>query len=1361
MRLYQASACLLFASQLQSTACSSDVQSTIVSATGEQQQQQQQQQQGEASSVYESLKEAKKNVSSSASAAAASAAAAASSIDHGKAMIDWIRAHGGFVHESLYIGPITSDDSLSSIGEGKVEHSYNNTPYGLFTRDTLPVGTTILQIPYELTIHTHADKDFDQCETARKLHKELIKGADSFYAPYVQYLSETQTKGQVPTLWSAAGNQLLKDLLRHNDNDETIALPPYDVSSWEYLDVCQASPEEEFALELLRYRGWDEVLVPVYDMMSHSNDPNVMNTASSKIMRNLDKEPIVVKTVLEVSAKSQLYCSYNDYTGSQNLNEWYGTPGLLIDFGFVESLPQRWFFDQDRWNAEGFLDEDNYFEEHAAINFELSKSTVNGEVVVTWMHEDLREIDVLFAREALEHLKSFGSMRLQSRPEGVLEREFNMIKEYGAAMQFALETALYQHFYDPLLFGSADTYSNINEELYSEDRHYTCDHIQSHSFHGHETLEKVVSHYQRLEFDVHPETRETCFWLDMYVQQCTSYRPHYHEVAIHYTARYLDKVQRIAWIGGGDSMLLHDALKYPTLELALGLELDQKVTRYNYKYMGSQPHYDNDKVQWWYGDATKSLLMLPESYFGSFDMVVIDLSDTAMQLSVTSDLSIFAALSLLLRPGGIMVKNEEYLEQFSRVFDYTLQAHFYDVPIVCSQSFILGSYGTDFLATKPKDHEPSDLMFVNQRPDIQSDFGIWHDYRRNITRTNAHCRDDGEDATASPVEQTTSPGILMVVEAENVTANLASTMAVKELLVTALERDAKMIVTDAVVQEGSGVIGLALRTGYVIARMYPKYNYCALDIHFWSSFELQESVKKVLIDALGGGIVPKSVSSYRIVAGGMFGVDTWKDDAKKQGPRKVHDCQRQQESLRGPFTDQHNVDLIMKEMLSSLVSNEAKNMDVLVVCGAAGADCKTANTLKTISTVGQVHELRACDSLGDYMSMEICEMQTFTSLDKFAKASVEFEGFRALIIDPEAPLEIMQIVLNLFKTGNIWKYTKQEGFLILANSLDPTLSARRAFLDRFRRETTDPAFRAEVLFNSTDSSMEAGLFLYGVADAVDKVTKVVAKIEADTGLVSEMRNIAGGMFRYQYDFDPAQVYKHSDFDMTDVLAQWQSQRPTGFQSIFQFVKLTPEEQLDVHDKVMIFYPADEQWYPGKVVWVHPADDTVDVRYDSGDIGKGVSSRLIKKDASDTAASKDASSKNTDMITAEGIRDALQFALTETNFEGMEEAKVHHYVGPGEGSLTMAFWSGGNAVALWDGRSHIDVNLFTYTESVTVADSVQELFKKRIPFLKTALRDEQPRGYGRVVNYMRDVEEYKDDVPVWALHFSDKAETSME
>ena len=109
---------------------------------------------------------------------------------------------------------------------------------------------------------------------------------------------------------------------------------------------------------------------------------------------------------------------------------------------------------------------------------------------------------------------------------------------------------------------------------------------------------------------------------------------------------------------GGDNMLLQEFLKYPSLELAVGLELDQKVSRGAFKHFGTSPHFDNEKVQWWFGDASKSILMLPEEYFGSFDMVVVDLSDTVLALTVSKKLDVVAALSMLLKPGGVFCMNE-------------------------------------------------------------------------------------------------------------------------------------------------------------------------------------------------------------------------------------------------------------------------------------------------------------------------------------------------------------------------------------------------------------------------------------------------------------------------------------------------------------------------------------------------------------------------------------------------------------------------------------------------------------------------------------------------------------------------------
>ena len=85
-------------------------------------------------------------------------------------------------------------------------------------------------------------------------------------------------------------------------------------------------------------------------------------------------------------------------------------------------------------------------------------------------------------------------------------------------------------------------------------------------------------------------------------------------MSVHYAARYLKTIKRVLFVGGGDSILLHEILLYPGIATVVGLELDQKVVRMAFKYF--------DKVEWWFGDDTKSLLMLPKEYFGSFDMML-------------------------------------------------------------------------------------------------------------------------------------------------------------------------------------------------------------------------------------------------------------------------------------------------------------------------------------------------------------------------------------------------------------------------------------------------------------------------------------------------------------------------------------------------------------------------------------------------------------------------------------------------------------------------------------------------------------------------------------------------------------------
>jgi hypothetical protein len=75
-----------------------------------------------------------------------------------------------------------------------------------------------------------------------------------------------------------------------------------------------------------------------------------------------------------------------------------------------------------------------------------------------------------------------------------------------------------------------------------------------------------------------------------------------------------------------------------------------------------------------------------------------------------------------------------------------------------------------------------------------------------------------------------------------------------------------------------------------------------------------------------------------------------------------------------------------------------------------------------------------------------------------------------------------------------------------------------------------------------------------------------------------------------------------------------------------------------------------------------------------------------------------------------------------------------------------FWDGGNAILVWDGSIHIDINLYLDREDRTTAERFPAEFLSSIRHLELVARDEQPRGYGRVVNLVSEIR--RDYSPIW-------------
>eukprot|EP00957_Ditylum_brightwellii_P126489 9641989-Ditylum_brightwellii.AAC.1 len=455
-------------------------------------------------------------------------------------------------------------------------------------------------------------------------------------------------------------------------------------------------------------------------------------------------------------------------------------------------------------------------------------------------------------------LKDDMDILLYKRDPNIPEKEWDVIIDFTNAMVFAASFAIdyVEKQSCPegqcavILPGYDDFDKDVGLFIQPDYRKFSCDVneiMEELDEEPYEDLEMIQSFYQVINFFWNEDTNATCLDIDNTIQICDDFRPHYHEMSVHYSARYLGDIKRVLWVGGGDSMLLHEILKYQSLELAVGLEIDQKVVRYCYKHFGSQPHFDNEKVQWWFGDASKTLLMLPREYFGSFDLVFVDLSETVTSFTVTEKLDVLGTLALLVKPDGIILKNEVYFETFTSMFKYSAMVNWYDNPIICSQVMTIGSNTVDFL-NPTLQYTDLEALLIKPLTQISDPFEFYHDYAKNTT-SHPVCDKSGRDESS---KQERSPGILVVLEAENASVNLENGDTLKDIFTVSLQEEGLTVVSTDVTQSISNrtFVSIIFQEGYIVARIDPEHGYCGFDIHFWSSFHKQEDVKRALIAAV-------------------------------------------------------------------------------------------------------------------------------------------------------------------------------------------------------------------------------------------------------------------------------------------------------------------------------------------------------------------------------------------------------------------------------------------------------------------------------------------------------------------------------
>ena len=784
-------------------------------------------------------------------------------------------------------------------------------------------------------------------------------------------------QGSILTPQDLTTKSFFTDCLGGDDNDDE------KMTAWtrQYLEWA-------YATVLARTRSKDELFVPLLDLFNHHRGTQQWNVESSPSARTTttgttkqqqrekseddedddDDEDVndhthfvKVYTTRAIRAGEQLFLNYMECDDEYFRRQEYSVPSLLRDHGFVEDYPQRWKLPSHKVQYQIIFDivvkkkktrtevvvpvvvvtennkENGDDEKDAAAGHEKNLDDDDEEEYeLHWIMPQKVPAHSVFSKTLRKELT-----RLEGLQQWVMDDDDGTttippLTDTDTLIMPAHERHTSRQYYQSLRRAYQLSVTAVEAAVQllprqaNKDKPFmACDDFEQLFIEegGWYFYEGFTSFHQGIDFYYNPVTKDACLLLNMYLHACISNRPHYHEVFVHYPAHYLEKVERVLFIGGGDSMVLHEVLKYQEqdLQLVVGLELDQQVVRSTFARMGTSPHFDqHEKVEWWFGDAAQALNVLPTEYYGTFDLVIVDiLSVVADNLQVTDHLTIMEAALLLMKPEGIIVKNEDegYVPgntQVKKTFTtHTVDVMYYDVPVYCLQTFVIGSNSIDFSNNKlhpPVDHNIS-TWYLNDVHDFQAQFDTWYTSTNSIgdeeedSDDHKYCQ---EEETTTRIVEALSPssssstststsstpkksplGMIMIIEAEQIPIELLGedfSSGIQKTISDCFTSTTngigftELLTLDQVLGLPGGSMGYTLtfvyKEGCVTARCFPEKQYCAVDVQLWKQVHLTERVRKELLMAMG---VYESSSVYRIVTSGIVGVEE-NDTNEKIGP---------------------------------------------------------------------------------------------------------------------------------------------------------------------------------------------------------------------------------------------------------------------------------------------------------------------------------------------------------------------------------------------------------------------------------------------------------------------------------------------
>jgi len=448
--------------------------------------------------------------------AAATVAAASNDpevIDHAQSQVDWLKANGGYFNPKIVFRHLDPDDPTSS-------------PSGLFVDGDVAEGEVLMIIPHKCLLKSSEEDETLQstCDTVRNLVSQYKLGEKSHYWPYVRYVMDDRHRGDLPSEWSKEGKELLESIIPAE------ALPGFNATDASFVRECEADPNEEEVgplqefshLAVLR-RSWDDLMVPVLDMVNHRNG-RWTNIESNSAHEGKD---IRVYATRDIEAGEQLHISYNECTDCHiddfSYAHTYTLPYIMKDYGFVEQLPQRWNFDSSwiMFEVDEVVDEDG-------------ENT--GALEVIWFSDPPEFNGRHFLRGQLRRLQRMYNDVLARAALLESDHEKRVIVNFYDALSTALDVAIISSTAisqeeeeadgsnatctaegngEETCSVSSQPYDDLLEAPYGVDYVLDfCDFSAAHDRERYDVVEEYQSHYQRLTYGYSKEDDDTCLYLD-------------------------------------------------------------------------------------------------------------------------------------------------------------------------------------------------------------------------------------------------------------------------------------------------------------------------------------------------------------------------------------------------------------------------------------------------------------------------------------------------------------------------------------------------------------------------------------------------------------------------------------------------------------------------------------------------------------------------------------------------------------------------------------------------------------------------------------------------------------------------------